>query len=162
MIHLNIGSNKGDRAAMIDRAVSLISLAFPGEALRVSHPVETEPWGYVSANRYLNVGITLDVHVDDAPALLDKVKAIERQISREPHRDNLGGYCDRPIDIDIIAVDDMIYHSDRLDVPHRHMAERDFVLIPFAELCPDWRHPLLGKTAVELLNDLTQSNVSDR
>jgi 2-amino-4-hydroxy-6-hydroxymethyldihydropteridine diphosphokinase len=136
---------------MIDRAVVLISLAFPGKTIHRSAPIETEPWGFVSDNRFLNIGLTIDDTTDDAEALLDTVKNIERQISNEPHRDSSGRYIDRPIDIDIIAIDTMTYHSDRLDVPHRHLAQRQFVLQPLAQLCPDWQHPVTGLTAQQML-----------
>jgi 2-amino-4-hydroxy-6-hydroxymethyldihydropteridine diphosphokinase len=156
MIHLNIGSNKGNRTAMIDRAVVLIGLAFAGKALHRSDPIETEPWGFNSSNMFLNIGLTIDDTTSDAEALLDKVKAIEKQISNEPHRDNSGAYIDRPIDIDIIAIDNMVYHSDRLDVPHRHLSSRLFVLKPMAQLCPDWTHPISEKTPQQMLNDLNR------
>lgn len=154
MIHLNIGSNKGNRTAMIDRAVVLISLAFDGKTIHRSDPIETEPWGFTSTNRFLNIGLTIDDTTDDVEALLDKVKNIERQISNEPHRDSSGAYIDRPIDIDIIAVDSLTYHSERLDIPHRHLAERLFVLQPLAQLCPNWQHPETGLTAQQMLNKL--------
>ncbi len=68
-----------------------------------------------------------------------------------PHRDAGGGYSDRELDIDIIALDDVRYKSESLEIPHPHMAARGFVLAPMAELAPEWRHPATMLTAAEML-----------
>ena len=70
------------------------------------------------------------------------------------HRNADGSYADRIIDIDIIAIDDLVISSESLVVPHLHIAERDFVLAPMAEIAPNWRHPLTGLTAAEMLENL--------
>lgn len=158
-IHLNIGSNSGDSRAFIARAVAALRSAFAGE-LRVSREVVSEPWGFVSANNFINVGVMITVHRAEPwmPAELDSlladVKAIERSISVMPHRDASGAYADREIDIDIIAVDDICHASPVLVIPHPLMAKREFVLGPLAELAPDWRHPQTALTAAEMLGRL--------
>ncbi|MDE6160936.1 MAG: 2-amino-4-hydroxy-6-hydroxymethyldihydropteridine diphosphokinase, partial [Muribaculaceae bacterium] len=86
-IHLNIGSNQGDRAALIERAVALLMRAMPDARVRRSAPVESEPWGFDSPNAFLNIGLMLDLPRDiDPEALLDSTQAAERAISLASHR----------------------------------------------------------------------------
>lgn len=158
-LHLNIGSNSGDRRAFIARAVAALPLAF-GDALEgiaVSAEVESEPWGFESAATFVNIGLELRLAHTGAwtpgelEGLLSAVKDIERSISAMPHRNADGSYADRELDIDIIALDDVIYKSESLEIPHPHMASRRFVLAPMAELSPEWRHPLTSLTPAQML-----------
>ncbi|MCM1162894.1 MAG: 2-amino-4-hydroxy-6-hydroxymethyldihydropteridine diphosphokinase [Muribaculaceae bacterium] len=152
-IHLNIGSNIGHRRSTLERAVAALSEALPGQ-MKVSEPIETPAWGYESANPYLNIGVMIDSDVDlPLQRLLELVLDIQNGISRQPHRDATGGYCDRIIDIDIIAVDDRIVQTPELTLPHPRMHLRRFVLEPMATLDPTWRHPVLGKTASEMMGE---------
>jgi len=161
-IHLNIGSNSGDSRAFIARAVAALHSAFPGD-IRVSHEVESEPWGFVSENIFINVGVLITMDRKNAwtpaelDALLAAVKTIEKSISSMPHRRADGSYADREVDIDIIAVDELEYSSPALTIPHPHMSARRFVLEPLAELAPGWRHPTTGLTPAEMLARLETS-----
>lgn len=158
-LYLNIGSNSGDRRAFIARAVAALPCVlkpwFAG--MRVSTEVESEPWGYESAARFINVGVKIELHhcgvwtAAELERLLSVLKELERSISAMPHRDAGGGYSDRELDIDIIALDDVRYKSESLEIPHPHMAARSFVLAPMAELAPEWRHPATMLTAAEML-----------
>lgn len=134
-IHINIGSNKGDRAAHIERAVALIAgrLDPDGQCeIRLAPIFESEPWGYESESKFLNLGIMIDSPnpVDDPEELLKVLLDIEKEISAGSHRKADGSYADRCIDIDLIAIDDMEWHSDVLDLPHPRMRQRDFVIGP--------------------------------
>ncbi|MDE7442546.1 MAG: 2-amino-4-hydroxy-6-hydroxymethyldihydropteridine diphosphokinase [Muribaculaceae bacterium] len=150
--YINIGSNMGDRRANIGRAVALISESV-GEPSGVSRVVESEPWGYESTNRFLNIGIVVDT--DLAPEeLLDRLQAVERAISPESHRDANGAYIDRLIDVDLIVYGGAVVDTPRLKVPHPHMAQRRFVLEPLAELLPDWHHPCTGLTVADMMASL--------
>jgi 2-amino-4-hydroxy-6-hydroxymethyldihydropteridine diphosphokinase len=151
--YINIGSNQGDRKANIERAVALIEHWADASALRSDY-VESEPWGFQSDSHFLNLGISLTVTLDPE-SLLDGLLAIEHDISPLSHRNDAGGYVDRLIDIDLIAVDDIVWHSDKLTLPHPAMHLREFVLLPMAQIAPQWCHPLNGKTAGQLLADLT-------
>lgn len=154
-IHINIGSNTGDRAALIERAVAALAgrLDSMNKAeIRLSPIIETDPWGFRSPNKFFNLGVMIDTcEPADPEVLLDTLQAVEHDISDAPHRKADGSYSDRPIDIDLIAVDDMIVDTPSLTLPHPRMHERRFVLEPLAELDPVWRHPLIGKTAREML-----------
>ena len=103
-VHLNIGSNLGDRLENIKRAVSsLRQLASVPSSIAVSDPFRSSPWGFVSSNEFINVGMSFDC-VLDPELLLQATQRIQRSISSASHRDACGAYIDRIIDIDIIAI----------------------------------------------------------
>lgn len=155
VIHINIGSNTGDRAALIERAVAALSERIdPAGRAQISlAPIEeSEAWGFESDNRFLNLGVMIESPDDFDPlALLDLLQSVEKEIADVPHRNPDGSYADRPIDIDLIAVDDKVVDEARLKLPHPRMHLRSFVLEPIKFLDPDWRHPIIGLTADEML-----------
>lgn len=156
LVIANIGSNLGDRRLNLSRAMRAINKEF-GD-FELSNVVETEPWGYDSDNKFLNIGIMF--HSELQPQqVLEKLKEIETAISAMPHRDASGGYADRLIDIDIVAIDDIVVDTPELKVPHPHLAQRKFFLVPLEEQAPGWRHPLTHKTATEMLNELDTTTV---
>lgn len=154
--YINIGSNIGDRAAHISRAVGMIS-ACSGARVTVSRPVESRAWGYESANMFMNIGLMFDTALSPYK-LLEILLGVERSICDASHRGPDGSYCDRVIDIDLIAVDDMVIDTVTLVLPHPRMHMREFVLRPMAELAPGWRHPVSGLTAAEMISRLEQSH----
>lgn len=138
-IHLNIGSNMGDREAYLARAVELLAREFAGAGLRTAGPVESEPWGYESACRYLNIGVMLDLPAPMAPGqVLDIAQRVERAAGGgAPHRNADGSYRDRPLDIDIIDIDGLVLSTPRLTLPHPRAALRPFVMQPLRQLDPE-------------------------
>lgn len=145
---INIGSNLGDRRLNLSRAMRKIGERF-GD-FEISHVVESEPWGFDSTHSFLNLGMSF--HTSLVPAeILNQLQEIERSISDGSHRTSDGGYADREIDIDIIAIDREIIDTPELKVPHPKMAERLFVLEPMAELAPGWSHPVSGLTPFEMI-----------
>lgn len=150
--YINIGSNIGDRATLIERAVAAIELALHAGCRR-SAIFESEPWGFDSRNRFLNLGIAVDTTLNPQ-MLLATLQSIERDISPSPHRNSDGSYADRAIDIDLIAVDSLTCDSPALTLPHPRMHMREFVLQPLCELNPDWEHPILHQTAARMLEEL--------
>lgn len=157
-IHLNIGSNNGDRRRdFIRRAVAAISTPSFLErigtdaSVQCSDFVDSAPWGYDSDKVFSNIGVLITGHrrapwtQDELLAFLDAVQAVERSISSVPHRNADGTYRDRDLDIDIIAVDSIVLQHPRLQLPHPHMAQRDFVLRPLLQLDPGWLHPATGQ-----------------
>ena len=151
--YLNIGSNIGDRRDNLYRAVVALSAGTGGCA--VSSIVESEPWGFESENRFMNLGVMLES--DMAPQdMLDRIHDIEHRLGSAAHRGEQGGYIDRLVDIDIMAIDDLVIDTPTLQVPHPHLPERDFFLRPMMQLAPDWRHPISGLTAEQMLENLHQ------
>lgn len=155
--HISIGSNLGDRAALIGRAVAAISARFTITA--VSRPVESEPWGYSSPNPFINVGVNIEISPGMTPeTLLDILLEIQNSIDSSAHRNTDGSYADRAIDIDLICYGSVATPPDaHPTLPHPRMHLREFVLRPMTEILPSWRHPLLGLTPAQLLQRLSPS-----
>lgn len=151
--YLNIGSNIGDRRDNLYRAV--VALAAGTGGCAVSSIVESEPWGFESDNRFMNLGVSLDSALEPHE-MLDRIHDIERRLGSASHRDEQGGYIDRLVDIDIVAIDDLVIDTPTLQVPHPHLPDRDFFLRPMTQLAPDWRHPVTGLTATQMLEILNQ------
>lgn len=145
---LNIGSNLGNRRLNISRALRALEENYG--YFEVSKIVESAPWGFESDNEFMNIAVM--IISDRSPEeILTDIQRIEARYNGTPHRDNEGNYIDRMLDIDIMAVDDMVVENPNLKIPHPHLAERRFFLEPFAELAPLWRHPVTGKTCAEML-----------
>lgn len=138
IIYVNIGSNLGNKKALIQKAIEKIENIFGYYC--ISEFVESEPWGFESTNSFLNIGVAFksDLHPE---SVLELLQNIEKSISATSHRDALGNYADREIDIDIMAIDDLTYRSDKLNIPHEHLLERDFFMIPLKQLSPGWKYP---------------------
>lgn len=151
-IGLNIGSNLGNRLQIITDAAERIAQLLNSE-VRLSHPYESKAWGYQSDNPFLNVAIETETEIP-AEELLKALRSIEIALGSGEHRNADGSYADRLLDIDIIAVDQLRIDRPTLQVPHPHLAEREFFLRPMAELAPMWRDPKTGKTCGEMLADL--------
>ena len=141
----------GDRRDNLYRAVAFLAAGTSGAA--VSSIVESEPWGFESENRFFNLGVKLSSNLEPME-MLDRIHDIERRLGSASHRNVNGGYIDRLVDIDIVAIDDLVIDTPTLQVPHRHLPERDFFLRPMMQLAPDWRHPVNGLTAHEMLDKL--------
>ena len=133
---MGLGSNLGDKAEHIRKAISLIDERV-GTVLRQSSLIETEPWGFESENRFLN-GVILCETTLTPRQLLKITQKIERELGRKkqtsPTRSLSRLYKDRPIDIDILLYDDLVVDEPDLKIPHPLMHQRDFVMIPLNEI----------------------------
>ncbi|MFA6482159.1 MAG: 2-amino-4-hydroxy-6-hydroxymethyldihydropteridine diphosphokinase [Bacteroidales bacterium] len=149
---IGLGSNLGDRQENIRKAIHLIGEKV-GKVTAASTLVETEPWGFESANKFLNgviiVGKTAPsqrVYPSGAHEIIGILQSIEREFGRV----RTGVYTDRMIDLDILFYGDLVINEPGLIVPHPKLHEREFILVSLMELCPDKIHPLLKKSIREI------------
>ena len=148
-LYLSLGSNQGDREAHLKAALSALNRS-NGKYTRISKTLETEPVGFDSPNRFLNLCVRYSVTrrsedgLQDCLRILHRVKAIEEQLGRElkVEYDAAGKriYHDRPIDIDLLMYGDLTLSTPKLTLPHPRMQERDFVMIPLREILPSTEH----------------------
>ena len=131
VVYLSLGSNLGDRHATMRRAIDMLN-AEAGTVDRQSSSLETEPWGFESANKFLNMCVRLLTTLTPEQLLL-KTQDIEKRLGRTVKSVD-GQYHDRPIDIDMLMYDDVNISTPALTLPHPHMHERDFVMIPLREI----------------------------
>ena len=130
-VYLGLGSNLGNRKAILNEAISLIQKRV-GEVVRQSSFLETEPWGFTSHNKFLNACICVNTQYSPRQ-ILKTTQAIEKDMGR-CHKTVNHQYHDRIIDIDILMIDDLNIDDSDLKVPHPLMKERDFVMIPLKEI----------------------------
>lgn len=152
--YLGLGSNLGNRRRNLITAAALLAER-AGDVLALSSFYETEPWGFVSENKFLNAALALETSLSPFD-LLRLTQTIEREMGRAA-KSAQGIYHDRLIDIDLLLYGDEVVRSAELEIPHPHLHERRFVLEPLREIAPFLRHPLLGKNIEELFRDFTKS-----
>lgn len=152
-VYIALGTNLGNRIANLHHAVEIISSKII--LMKLSAIYETAPWGILDQPAFLNQTLYGRTHLSPQ-ALLDFLKQSEIDLGRRP----TVKYGPRLIDLDILFYDDLVLSSPRLTIPHPHLAERAFVLVPLADIAPDFVHPVIGKSVCQLMALVDCSGVS--
>lgn len=143
-IYLALGTNLGDRPANLRAALAALEPRVRIEA--ESRIYETPPWGFLDQPAFLNMALRAETDLSPAD-LLTFLKKLETDLGRAPTFRN----GPRLIDIDILFYDDLVLDTPPLVIPHPRLHERDFVLVPLADIAPDFIHPLLHQSIRALL-----------
>ena len=150
LYYLSLGGNIGDTAFILKEAIKELGKKI-GKVEKTSSFLRTAPWGFVSENDFINAAVILNT--EKTPfEVLEIILDIEKKAGRDRYTPHTG-YTSRPLDIDIIFIDDMVINTEKLTVPHPLAHRRRFVLSPFCEIAPDFIHPSLGKSIKVLLSE---------
>ena len=144
--YVALGSNLGDKEANLRKALELLQERGV-EIVKTSTFISTEPYGVTDQPQFLN-GVC-EVRTSLVPlALLHTLLEIEQEMGRV----RLRHWGERNIDLDLLLYDDVVLDTEELKLPHPDMQNRDFVLLPLAEIAPELVHPILQKSIEELSN----------
>ena len=153
IIFLALGSNIDNRKQHVEKAITLLHEKVYD--ITVAPLYETKPRYFENQQNFLNT--VLRGFTDLEPRkLLQFTKTVQQEVGRVERFRN----GPREIDIDVLFYDNKVYKDEELEIPHPRLQERDFVLQPFADINPDFSHPILKKTIRELLDALPEEQRS--
>lgn len=150
--YIACGSNIGDKRAHLNAAVDALLGDRKCRVLRVSDWVETTPYGGVEQADFLNGALSIET-LYTPEELLGALQEIEKKEAR----DRKERWGPRTLDLDILLYEGVVTDTEKLTIPHKDMQNRDFVLKPLAQIAPYERHPVIGKSVMELLVDVERN-----
>jgi 2-amino-4-hydroxy-6-hydroxymethyldihydropteridine diphosphokinase len=149
-VFISVGSNLGDKLANCQKGIAALSDSGRSELVGVSRFFRTSPVDYAQQDWFVNAAVKIKT-VMDPPALLQELAAIQRRAGRKAGTIRFGP---RVLDLDILLYDALVMHTPMLEIPHPRMHKRAFVLRPICDIEPTIIHPVLGKSAADLLRRL--------
>ncbi len=150
--YLSLGTNLGNREEFIKKA--LVKLGKEVKILKISPVYQTAPWGLLEQEPFLNLCVEISTTLSPL-SLLNLCKAIEQQLGRRKKIH----WGPREIDIDIIFYAKEIIKLENLTIPHPELSHRQFVLKPLADLAPNFIHPELNISVINLSSSLSLDGV---
>lgn len=150
-VYVGVGSNMGERQAWIDMAAEGLRSDGNNRNFRSAQVIETEPYGYLEQDKFLNTVFTFETLYEPEELLLRM-----QEIEKEAHRERKIHWGPRTLDLDLLLYDNRITESPVLTIPHPEITKRLFVLIPLCELNPHGVHPLYRKRFAEYKEALEQ------
>ena len=144
IVYLALGSNLGNRAANLKEALASLSPQMDVKAR--SKVYETPPWGHTEQDKFFNQVVMVKTYLEPEP-LLKHLKRLEVALGRKASFQN----GPRLIDIDILFYDDLVLESTALVIPHPHVHERGFVLLPLLDIAPELVHPVKQRSVRDML-----------
>jgi len=145
---LSLGSNQGNRLENIEHCIDLLHQEV-GTVVKVSSLFESDSWGF-SSDSFYNCAVLIHTH-KNPQKLLKNILKVEKKLGRV--RTESSDYQPRVIDVDMISFDDEIMESESLQIPHKHLQDRLFVLLPMMEVVSDWTHPISQKSISDILKE---------
>ena len=155
---LALGSNVGNRAGFLEKSCALIDCRV-GEVVRASRVYETEAWGF-EAPPFLNQVLVVETELspEEVLAATQQIEVALGRVCKSGRADDgTPVYHNRTIDIDLLLYEGVVGTSDALTLPHPHIAQREFVLLPLAELFGDAVVPPFTISFQQMLNNLVES-----
>ena len=155
-IFIGLGSNLGNREDNLAAARERLQNDGRTKIIRCSSLVETEPWGPIPQDWFLNQVCELESELSPR-ALMQWLLEVERLGGRDRTKEIRWG--PRIIDLDLLAYGQVIYEDEVVQIPHPRLHLRRFVLQPWAMIAPNWRHPTLNLSMVEMLAQVKDEGV---
>ena len=152
-VYLSIGSNIGDKEGYLDFAIDRLNALPDTKVTAVSDYLETEPYGDVEQDKFLNGALEIET-LKTPQELLEATMGIEQ----EAHRERVVHWGPRTLDIDILFYDDAIIMEENLKIPHVEIPKREFVLEPLSGIAPYLIHPVFHKSVVVMLEELKNNS----
>lgn len=153
-VYISAGSNIGDGRVNCEAGIAAVQRKCSARIERISGFYRTEPQEIAGQDWFSNAVVRINTSLKPK-ALLRNLKKIETDAGRD---ENTVRYGPRVIDLDILFYDDIVIESEDLTIPHPKIHKRMFVLKPFCDIDPQFRHPVLSKTMATLMEELEKAN----
>ncbi len=149
---IGLGSNKGDKLRYLKEAVAKLNMKHGCTVAKCSSVYETRPFGIKEQDNFLNAVVKISTK-KDFHELIYLIKHIESELGRTES----ARWGPREIDLDILLFNDLIFSDEKITIPHKGMAERDFVLVPLCEIDRELIHPALNKKICDICREVSEN-----